>query len=271
MTAALSEIIAFLDAHYPPQLAESWDEVGLVVGDPKAEITKIGFAVDPCEATIKEAIEREAQLLITHHPLYLRGTSTVGAHTAKGSWVHQLIKNDCALFAMHTNADAAIDGSASALADLLKLENQVPLSPSAPIDGVINPNLGIGKVGELPLSMSLRELGQRLQALLPETAAGILMGGDPEKIVKKVALSPGSGDSFLSTVRDLDVDVYITADLRHHPATDHLWGGGCALIGLTHFASEWPLLVNLREAVANNFPVETYISTLLTDPWNIRI
>lgn len=266
MSITLADVISTMNEFYPPSLAESWDQVGLVAGDPQAEVTKVGFAVDPCQATVDEAIERGAELLITHHPLYLRGTSTVAATTAKGSWIHKLIKNDVGLFAAHTNADSAADGSAVALADLLGLANTRPLDPNSE-----NPELGIGRIGELELTMSVRELAQRLAAKIPQTPAGITIGGDPDGIVKTVAVSPGSGDSFLNTANDAGADVYITADLRHHPATDHLWSGGCSLIGATHFASEWPVLPNLARRLEAELGVDTYISTIITDPWIERI
>ena len=259
--STVMDIVSVMNEHFPPALAEDWDRVGLVVGDPADEVTKVGFAVDPCGAVVDEAIERGAQMLITHHPLYLRGTSSVATDTAKGAWVHKLIRNGVALFAAHTNADSAANGSAVALAELLGLCDTRPIEPNAE-----HPELGLGRVGELELTMSVRELALRLQVLLPETPAGITIGGDPERIVKTVAVSPGSGDSFLSAANRAGADVYITADLRHHPATDHLWAGGCALIGATHFASEWPVLPKMRDAVAAA-GVDTYISTLITDPW----
>ena len=266
MASTVADVIAVMDQHYPPALAEDWDQVGLIVGDPAAEVTRIGLAVDPCEATVAEAIERGAQMLITHHPLYLRGTSSVAAINGKGRWVHSLISNGCALFAAHTNADAAVDGSGAALANLLQLENMRPLAPNS-----LCPELGIGTVGELPASMSVKELAHRLKALIPEVPAGITLGGDPDRIVRTVALCPGSGDSLFAAVTAAAVDVYITADLRHHPATDHLWNGGCPLIGLTHFASEWPVLVNIRRRLSVQLDIEAYISTIVTDPWVARI
>ncbi|WP_216386844.1 Nif3-like dinuclear metal center hexameric protein [Arcanobacterium phocae] len=266
MSITVADVMSVMEDAFPLRLAEDWDRIGLVAGDPRAQVSTIGFAVDPCEATVTEALERGADMLITHHPLYLRGTSTVATTTAKGSWVHKLIKNDIALYAAHTNADAAPTGSAVALGELLQLENMRPLSPNPN-----QPKLGIGRVGELPMTMSVYELAQRLHGLLPHTEPGVLVGGDPEKIVRTVALSPGSGDSFLRTANEAGADVYICADLRHHPATDHLWGGGCALIGLTHFASEWPVLPAMERAITVKLDVETYISTLITDPWTLRL
>lgn len=266
MTVTVKQVVEVMNQYFPPQIAQEWDQVGLVVGALERPVELIGFAVDPCAATIEEALARGAQMLITHHPLYLRGTSSIAETSGKGRWVAQLIKHDCALFAAHTNADAAVGGSADALADLLKLTNQRPLEPNS-----YNCEIGIGKIGELPLTMTVRELAYRLKALLPETPAGITIGGDPQRIVKRIALSPGAGDSFLAAAKEAGADVYITADLRHHPATDHLWNDGCALIGLTHFASEWPLLPNLRQRIESKLPVDTYISTIVTDPWVERI
>lgn len=264
--STVADVVRVLNEHFPPSLAEDWDRVGLVAGDPADEVTKVGFAVDPCEAVVDEALERGAQMLITHHPLYLRGTSTVAADTPKGAWIHKLIRGGVALFAAHTNADSAANGSAVALAELLGLTNTRPIAPNDD-----DPRLGLGRVGELEITMTVREVAERLKAMLPETPAGITIGGDPNKIVKTVAVSPGSGDSFLAAANASGADVYITADLRHHPATDHLWAGGCALIGATHFASEWPVLPKLRDAVAGDLGLETYISTVITDPWVERI
>ncbi|QJC21651.1 Nif3-like dinuclear metal center hexameric protein [Arcanobacterium buesumense] len=266
MSITVTDVITALEQAFPPQLAESWDRIGLIVGEPNAPVSRIGFAVDPCQATVDEAIVRGAHMLITHHPLYLRGTSTVAASTAKGAWVHQLIKNDVALYAAHTNADAAPTGSAVAFGNLLGLEDMRPLAPNGKVA-----HLGIGRIGRLPITMSVRELAHRIQALIPHTEPGILVGGDPERIVRTVAISPGSGDSFLATANEAGADVYICADLRHHPASDHLWAGGCALIGLTHFASEWPVLPAMAKAVSHLSGLETYISTLVTDPWTLRL
>ncbi|WP_255315642.1 Nif3-like dinuclear metal center hexameric protein [Trueperella pecoris] len=263
--STVADVVRVMNDHFPPSLAEEWDRVGLVVGVPGDEVTKVAFAVDPCEAVVDEAIAAGAQMIVTHHPLFLRGTSSVAADTAKGSWVHKLIRYGVALFAAHTNADAAEQGSAVALAELLRLSNTRPIEPNKD-----HPELGLGRVGELELTMSVRELAHRLKDLIPETPAGITIGGNPDKIVKTVAVSPGSGDSFLEAADRSGADVYITADLRHHPATDHLWAGRCALIGATHFASEWPVLPKMRDAVAR-LDLDTYISTIVTDPWAERI
>ncbi len=108
--AALRDVIALLEEWYPPRWAEEWDAVGLVCGDPDDEVRAIVLAVDPVTATVSEAIEGQAQLLVTHHPLLLRGVHGVAATTPKGRVVHGLVSGGCALYTAHTNADAPSDG-----------------------------------------------------------------------------------------------------------------------------------------------------------------
>ncbi|MEU4343204.1 Nif3-like dinuclear metal center hexameric protein [Nocardia sp. NPDC023852] len=132
----LADLIAVLDAAYPPRLAESWDSVGLVCGDPAEELTRVLFAVDATAAVVDEAIDRGAQALVVHHPLLLRGVDTVAADTPKGALLHRLIRSGCALFTAHTNADSADPGVSDALAASLGLTVTGPLDakPESVVD-----------------------------------------------------------------------------------------------------------------------------------------
>ncbi|MGY4100846.1 Nif3-like dinuclear metal center hexameric protein [Nocardia sp. R16R-3T] len=136
MATTLADLIGVLDAAYPPKLAESWDSVGLVCGDPADEVTRVLFAVDATAAVVDEAIDWRAQALVVHHPLLLRGVDTVAADTPKGALLHRLIRSGCALFAAHTNADSADPGVSDALADALGLTVTGPLDskPQAAVD-----------------------------------------------------------------------------------------------------------------------------------------
>ncbi len=115
----MADVIAALDAAYPPQLAHDWDSVGLVCGDPGEPVESVTIAVDATEAVVDEVPERG--LLLAHHPLLLRGVDTVAADTAKGALIHRLIRTGRALFTAHTNADAASPGVSDALAEALGL------------------------------------------------------------------------------------------------------------------------------------------------------
>lgn len=122
----LSDVISELDALWPPERAEGWDAVGTVCGDPDAEIHRVLFAVDPVREVVDEAKALGAQLVVTHHPLYLRGTTTVAADTFKGRVVHTLIRDGIALHVAHTNADTADPGVSDALAAALDLRVERP-------------------------------------------------------------------------------------------------------------------------------------------------
>jgi len=125
----LADVIAVLDAAYPPGLAQDWDSVGLVCGDPDETVESVTIAVDATAAVVAEVPERG--LLLAHHPLLLRGVDTVAASTAKGALLHQLIRTGRALFTAHTNADSASPGVSDALAEALGLRVDSVLEPVA--------------------------------------------------------------------------------------------------------------------------------------------
>ena len=368
--AQVSELVAVLVEAYPPRLAESWDSVGLVCGDPGEDLARVLFAVDATEAVVDEAIAWGAQALVVHHPLLLRGVDTVAASTPKGALLHRLIRAGCALFTAHTNADSAAPGVSDALADALGLRVTGPIDPKPtaaldewtvnvprehsaavldalfaagaggvgnyreccwqvpgigqfrPVAGanpalgavgeleqvaedrleVVAPptaraallaalrqahpyeepayfvteraslptGLGLGRVGELPEPETLREFTARVRAALPVTAWGVRAAGDPDRRIASVAVCGGAGDSFLAKVSRLGVDAYVTADLRHHPADEHLRAGGPALVDAAHWATEYPWCAQAERIVRTALPdLETRVSAVRTDPWTL--
>ncbi|MEH0147680.1 Nif3-like dinuclear metal center hexameric protein [Corynebacterium sp. Q4381] len=367
----VQDIADKLEAAYPPHLAESWDHVGLICGDPEAEVTRVAFALDCTLAVAEEAVARGAQMLVVHHPLLLKGVHSVAANTPKGKVIHTLLSGGVALFAAHTNADSARPGVSDRLAELVGITPGRPIKPVftggidhwgvhippadvervmrplfdagageigdyrecafhtdgrgtfTPVDGA-NPTegeigkahsatetrvefvaptrlrrtlvetlrachpyeepafdvvqmeetrdlsnaTGLGRIGELPEAMTLRQFTQQVADALPETAWGVRAAGDPDRKVKKVAVSSGAGDSFLADVARLGVDVYVTSDLRHHPVDEHLRAGGPAVIDTAHWASEFPWTQQAAGIVAG-LDVETEIIPIRTDPWTI--
>jgi dinuclear metal center YbgI/SA1388 family protein len=268
----LSDLTGLLDELYPPVWAESWDAVGPVCGDPDAEVRRVLLAVDPVQQVADEAVAFGADLLVTHHPLYLRGTTTVSAGTFKGRVVHTLIRGGVALHVCHTNADTADPGVSDALAEAVGLRVTGPLLP-APDDPA--GRRGTGRVGTLPAAIPLSAFAAQVARGLPATATGIRVAGDPDRPVRRVAVCGGSGDSFFEAVRAAGVDAYVTADLRHHPASEAVEAGGPdgpALVDAAHWATEWPWLRlaerDLRTAAEKRgWSLETRVSTQVTDPW----
>jgi dinuclear metal center YbgI/SA1388 family protein len=271
-TAVLAEVLLAAEELWPESLAEDWDKVGLVVGRPDAEVDRIMFAVDPTLEVIDEALEWGAKLLITHHPLLLKGVNSVAATSGKGRAVHRLIEGGCALLTVHTNGDSAVGGVSDVLSDVLGLSDVQPLMPAP--RGLVEE--GIGRVGLLPGAEKLGSLAARIFLTLPSVAGGVRVAGDRDALVRKVAVCGGAGDSLFDAVRASDADVFVTADLRHHPASEAREAsidGRPYLIDLSHFASEWLWLPAAAQALGNvladqGFEAEMAVSQTNTDPWD---
>ncbi|MEV8479807.1 Nif3-like dinuclear metal center hexameric protein [Streptomyces sp. NPDC051173] len=266
---ALSEVIAALDALWPPERAEQWDAVGTVCGDPEATVGRVLFAVDPVQEVVDEAVKLGADLLVTHHPLYLRGTTTVAASTFKGRVVHTLIKHDIALHVAHTNADRADPGVSDALAGALDLRVTGPLVPD-PTDP--EGRRGLGRICAVDPPVKLAEFAERAARRLPSTAQGIRVAGDPDRTIRTVAVCGGSGDSLFDEVRAAGVDAYVTADLRHHPASEAQQHSPLALVDAAHWATEWPWIEQAAAQLdeisdRHGWGLRTHISRTVTDPW----
>ncbi|HXH77539.1 Nif3-like dinuclear metal center hexameric protein [Nocardioides sp.] len=369
----LADVVDLLHSWYPPSTADSWDAVGLVSGDPSAEVARVMFAVDPTLDVAREAVEWGADLLVVHHPLFLGAVHSVAATTPKGRTLHALTAGGCALLTAHTNADQAAGGVSEALARAIGLEDLAPIRPAPgtaldkvvtfvphehaeamraalaaagagaigdydsctfsvtgegrfrPLEGadpaigevdslavvpetrvesvlprsrrasVVRALLdahpyeepafdvieladpgqsptGTGRIGSVSQT-TLRDFATQVASALPATAHGVRVAGDPDRVVRRVAVCGGSGDFLLDELATADVDAYVTSDLRHHRAGEFLEHRGPALIDVAHWAAEWTWLPvvegRLRSALGDT--VSTRVSTTCTDPWQFRV
>ena len=267
----LADVREVVEKLWPPERAEAWDAVGLIAGEPEAPVERILLAVDAVLETSQEALQVGADLLMVHHPLLLRGVSSVAADTPKGRIVTDLIRGRVGLLAAHTNADIVERGTSAELAARIGLEHSEPIVPNT-----ASPTLGLGRVGLLPKEQSLGSLARSLAQRLPATATGIRVAGEYDRPIQRVAICGGAGDSLLEHPQVLRADAYITADLRHHPASEardrHRMGAGPALIDLSHWASEWLWLPAATRELHESLPdVEVIVSELRTDPWDFSV
>lgn len=271
MTTTLADVETSVEALWPVAGAEPWDAVGLLSGDPAAGVSRIHLAVDAVLETVDEAVGVGADLLLVHHPLLLRGVTTVAETRYKGAALARLIRAGCALIATHTNADVVTSGTSAVLAGKLGLLNSRPLVPS-PAD----PTIGIGRVGDLSQPTTLGRLARALSDVLPATAQGIRVAGEYDREVSRVALCAGAGDAYLGLPDVVAADVYITSDLRHHPASEARENArvsrGPALVDVSHWASEWLWLDVAAQQLRDALPgVEVTVSDLRTDPWEFAV
>ena len=298
----LKQVIDVLETLYPLRYAEEWDEPGLIVGDLNHEVNRIVFAADPTSAIVDKAVATGADLLVTHHPLFFRSVHETSGLGFRGDIVRRLYQHGCGLWVGHTNADAAYRGVGQAAADYFGLVGSQPLVPIEDTEAA-HP-VGLGRVGRLPEPITLKDFAQRVFDEVSDhgmvTALGIQMCGDPEALVRRIAILPGSGDSLFNEVRATGADVYVTSDLRHHPVTGaieqaryeaRMRGQGIALgqgesgdghvrpyfINTPHAAIEsmWfnyaleDVPVAVERATGSRPEVEWFRDT--TDPWTLSI
>ena len=159
----LREVLEVVERLYPPATAQSWDRVGLVTGDPDQPVRRVHLAVDPTLAVIEEARDLGADLLLTHHPLLLRGVHSVATTSAKGATVTRLVVGDVALYVAHTNADVAAEGVCEALAEAVRAHATSPLTTSE--------DQPLGRVGDLADAVPLRAFVEALAAGCPARRA----------------------------------------------------------------------------------------------------
>lgn len=372
-TDTVGDWVRLTEACYPPEDAEDWDEVGLMVGAPEDPVRRVLVSLDVTPQVIAEAVEQGADLVVAHHPLLFRPLARLTPDTASGRVALQAARAGVAVLAAHTNFDTAEIGTSDPAVALLGLEAVTPLQaaaggsadvklvtfvPSADTPKVLaalsdagagvigeydrcsfrvagtgsfrpspqaHPHLGeretlnevpedrlevvvppallrevvsalwavhpyeevaydvyplvpsdparfrkgLGRVGRLPEPLALREVAARLADGLP--SPHLRVAGDLDREVRRVAVCGGAGDRLIDAARAAEADVFVTGDLRHHPALDALTTG-LALIDAGHYATEAPALPALRErlsATAREHGLQAGLlaSAVRTEPW----
>lgn len=348
MRVSCGTIRSLLEKRAPVRLAEDWDNVGLLVGEPGGSAERILLSLDITAEVIAEAVEFGANLIIAHHPFPFKPVTSIRTDRQDGAMLACLLKHDIAVYAAHTNLDSAVGGVNDALAEALGLESTTVLQPNqaalvklavyvpagheeavwramtaagaghigqysqcgfrvagtgtflpqagtnpfigepgklervaevrletvAPAvlaEDIIKAMLavhpyeeaaydiyplknacaqnGLGRVGNLPTALSLREFAARVSEKLGVTT--IRCAGDSAARIAKVAVCGGSGMTLAHTATLAGADVLVTGDIRYHEAQSALSQGLC-LVDAGHFATEYPVLEPLRHWLATN-------------------
>ena len=232
-----SEIIKIIEKRYPPSLAAEWDNVGLIVGDAEKEVKCIYAVLDLTDKTIEEAAAAGADLIITHHPLIFRPVSRITAQDFIGRRIISLIRNGISYYAMHTNFDIAGMADRNAR-DLQLLSPEVLTVTCGAEDGM---PCGFGRVGDVAknsagVSPNLREYAEMVKTVcaLPM----IRVYGDPDREIRRAAVSSGAGKSFYPDAIQKGADVLVTGDVDYHTALDAVMQGLC-VIDAGHYGTEY--------------------------------
>ena len=252
-----SDIISILEQLAPPHLAESWDNCGLLIGSKSREIIKVYIALDADSKAIASAVENGCDMIITHHPILFSPVRAVRDDDFTGKRLITLIENRVNCYAMHTNFDSAVMGDLCA--GYLNISGSTPLEPAE--DGH-----GIGSIGMLDEPMKLYDLAERVKKTfdLPEAR----YYGDPDRIVSRIAMCPGSGKGFMDAVEDSHADVYLTGDVDHHFALD-LMEKGISVIDAGHHGLEHVFVDYMTDYLGRMLPELVCIADKNLSPFGI--
>jgi dinuclear metal center YbgI/SA1388 family protein len=267
MPLPITNLIGTFESLWPLAGAEEWDRPGLTTGNSNQTITRALLCVDVTLEVLSEAKQLGCELVISHHPLLLKGVNFLSEDQLKGELVSFAVKNSIAVYSAHTNADIVVDGVSDILAQQLGLVSTKPLIATG--DGI-----GHGRIGKLKSPQSLSDYAKFVSSCLPETSAPIRVAGDLNKMIETVAVVGGAGDSFIPAAAQSGVDLFITSDLRHHVVLDAVSDptNPLALIDISHFAAEslWlkPTQVTLSKLIPE---VSFVVSSISTDPWTMSL
>ncbi len=247
----------FLEGLAPLPLAESWDNVGLLVGDRRAEVERVMTCLTITPAVAAESVNRGADLIVSHHPLPFRPVKQLNADTTVGRLLLELIAARVGVYSLHTAFDSAEEGINQRLAIGLGLQDVVPLVPSE--DGS-----GAGRLGEFEEPSSLAEVVDRVRELLGIEHLHVV--GDLKRPIRTLAIGCGAADEFLGAAVQAGSDAMLLGEARFHTCLE-AEARGVALILPGHFASERFAVEHLAEMIAKQFPeLEVWASREECDP-----
>ena len=251
MLVKLDTVCGQLAQIAPLRLAESWDNVGLLVGDRQQSITKVMTCLTITPNVVDEAVQENADLVIAHHPLPFKALQKITADTIPGSMLLRLISNHIAVYSAHTAFDSAVDGINQMWADSLNLNATSVLVPNDPNGSSESSSDGAGRVGKLsepiPLDEIVRQLATQVGATSPRRV------GPAEQKVSKVAFACGSGGSFLAAAKRQGCDAMITGEATFHTCLEAEASGiGLGLLG--HYWSERFAMERLAKQLAASMP-----------------
>jgi len=242
----IKDILAVLETVAPPHLQEPYDNAGLIVGDPEAEATGVLFCLDSTEAIVNEALEKKCNLVVAHHPIVFRGLKRLNGATYVERTVMQAIRQNVAIYAIHTNLDNVHrQGVNAKIAEKIGLKNTRILAPKPGAEE----GIGAGLLGELPNPMNETDFLQMLKkGLRTGCVRHTALRGKP---VQKVAVCGGSGSFLLPEALKLEADAFVTADFKYHEFFDA--EGKLVIADVGHFESEQFTIELLYEIVREKF------------------
>ena len=233
----IKDLISKLEEKYPFYLQEEWDNSGLQIGNSEDELRGVVLSLDLEEESIDLAIEKRANLIITHHPYLFSPTKSIDFRNSFYNRLEKAIKNDITIFAFHTNLDIAEGGVNDNLGEIIGLKDMKSLEQGK--------ELGLGRYGNIEKINAKDFLSQVKEKL---QANEIICYGDVNKEIEKVGICGGAGASLLDDVISLNCDLFISGDIKYHEGMDYA-NKGLIIADLGHFASENHIIYKLEKEI----------------------
>jgi len=260
---SVRQVLEFLRAFAPLELAEEWDNVGLLLGGQVNGAGKILTCLTLTSDVAAEAIEMEADLIVTHHPVLFRPVQRLTDDTADGAMLLDLIRNDIAVYSPHTAFDSASRGINQQWANRLQLSDVKPLRPLEQ-----DAAQGSGRYGRLPEPLAMSELIDKVKDLVGlETLQFV---GRADRRVQTIGIACGAAAEYQREARKLGCDVLITGEARFHACLEAR-SAGIGLILTGHYASERFACEELARILKSEFPaMDVRASEVEADPLHWR-
>ncbi|MBK8517380.1 MAG: Nif3-like dinuclear metal center hexameric protein [Saprospiraceae bacterium] len=259
----IDQLVQFLHRTAPLSLQEDYDNAGLIVGSPDTEISGVLICLDAIESVVDEAIILNCNLIIAHHPIIFRGLKKLNGTNYIERTVIKALKNDIAIFAIHTNLDNVIlSGVNTKIAEKLKLTDTSLLAPKPGIYHDGNP-VGSGMIGSLT---GIFTADSFMEYLKDKMELNIVKHTELcMPYIRRVAICGGSGGFLLKEAKQQGADIFITSDFKYHEYFDA--DGEIIIADIGHFESEKYTIELLYELIINNFSTfAAHCTKIITNP-----
>lgn len=267
MTNTVADVIRFLETVAAPQLAEEWDNVGLLLGDDQTAIQSVMTCLTLTPDVAEEAVREKAGLVVTHHPILFRSVQKITTRTNEGRMLMQLIRAGVAVYSPHTSFDNGVGGINQWIAEQLGLNTIVPLRPDEGEHSTTESGetpIGSGRFGNFSQPMSWTNFHNHLRNQLHiKHYQSVQPNQTP---IQRVGIACGAAAEFLQDAHREGCDAFITGEARFHACLEAR-NLGIGMILLGHYASERPALDMLAKRLSSEFPqMTTWASQEETDP-----
>lgn len=268
MSVKLAEIIKLMEEFAPKEFKESYDNVGLMVGDRDSLISSILVSLDTTLNVIDEAAEKQCNLIISHHPILFKKPSSITEDTLLGKKIRKAIQRDINIYASHTNLDITENGINDLLVKLLGFDTAVVMEKSA--NPSANGKEGIGRLIILQEAVLLSDLCQRVKSSLK--LPYVRYSGENKWSVKKVAVINGSGQDYFELAKRMGADCIISGDTTYHYVSD-LYEEEISVIDAGHYGTEWPAMKLFADTlkkllIGKGIDIPVMVSERNLDPYN---